>query len=166
MTAHPTEPLTKDNWHLHPRFPTQALLLGSHANFLRFSRALIAVAEVGHIPTHQIADAFARWIGAMRSHERYEEHKLYPYLQQRCGLDAAPLSQGHDELHERAEAVTRALRAPEGADLAEALRLHHEVLVRHLDLEEAAVIPPLLELSPEEFDRYARSTIDELLATP
>ena len=40
------EPLAREQWPTHPRFPGQVLLLGSHENFRRISRALVAASPV------------------------------------------------------------------------------------------------------------------------
>jgi hypothetical protein len=46
------------------------------------------------------------------------------------------------------------------------LEAHDRTLDAHLNLEEEAVVPLLLALSPEEFDRYYRSPLSMLLPTP
>jgi hypothetical protein len=44
-----------------------------------------------------------------------------------------------------------------------ALQAHDRTLGDHLDVEEEAVIPLLLALDPEEFDRYYRSPLSMLI---
>ena len=38
---------------------------------------------------------FRQWMYAMGNHERYEEGKLYPYLEARWGLSCESLREGH-----------------------------------------------------------------------
>ena len=44
-----------------------------------------------------------------------------------------------------------------------ALVAHDRTLDAHLDVEEEAVVPLLLALEPDEFDRYYRSPISTLI---
>ena len=141
--------LPRTVWAEHPRFPTQTLLLGSHRNFRATSRWLLSRAEEG-APRDAILADFAWWKGAMHGHERYEEGKLYPYLQHRWGISCGDLMAGHEAL---ADAELR-VRAAAGDALAEALGVHHAVLLDHLDAEERRVIPALLALGVQEFADY------------
>jgi len=165
--------IPRENWQAHPRFRTQALLLGSHANFRRVSRFLIDQAALEQfVGLHSLFD---RWIAAMRSHEAYEERKLYPYLEYRWGVSLEEARGGHAELHTRADEVVDAFRTlahpadpsdsnenPADNPVLYALQAHDRTLGAHLDVEEEAVIPLLLALDPEEFDRYYRSPISML----
>ncbi|MEL6348471.1 MAG: hemerythrin domain-containing protein, partial [Myxococcota bacterium] len=149
----------------HPRYPTQTLLLGAHKNFRMISDVLVRRAEQGG-DAAAIALLFLRWKMAMKSHEAYEENKLYPYLEWRWPLSCASLRDGHGELHaceQRVMAAAQEGRGAASAALAEALRVHDAVLNAHLDLEEEIVIPALLALSPEEFQTYYDSDLDTLL---
>lgn len=158
--------LPREQWADHPRYPQQVLLLGSHRQFRHLSRVLTQRAENGG-DTTAIRWLFEQWKQMMtHGHERYEEHKLYPYLEARWGISCSDLREGHADLHACDAAVREALAAS-GSDaspaLAEALRAHDAVLNAHLDLEEAVVIPALLALAPEEFETYSRSDIRTLL---
>lgn len=163
------EHLPREQWSAHPRWPEQVLLLGSHANFRSISRHLVAQARAADGSLAGIASLYLRWIAGMRSHEAYEEHKLYPYLTRRWGVSLAAAEAGHEQLHACHAAVVDAitdaaeLRRTTPA-LAEALRAHDETLVAHLELEEDLVIPRLLALEPDEFRRYTHGTIEALLA--
>lgn len=118
---------------------------------------------------------FDRWVAAMRSHEAYEEGKLYPYLEHRWGVSLDEARAGHEELHLRADAVEAAFEsgarpaesAVDGGDaggvVLRALRAHDYALDAHLEVEEDAVIPLLLALEPEEFVRYYDSPISLLI---
>ena len=96
----------------------------------------------------------------MRSHEAYEERKLYPFLSERWSVDFGPARAGHTLLHARYDAVVARFRETSSDEskrlaLIEALAAHDEVLREHLDLEEELVIPLLLGLTPDEFDDYS-----------
>ena len=101
--------IPREDWTAHPRFRTQALLLGSHANFRKVSRYLVDQASRERfVGLHSLFD---RWIAAMRSHEAYEERKLYPYLEYRWGVSLDEARTGHGELHARADDVVEAFRS-------------------------------------------------------
>ncbi|MBK9032400.1 MAG: hemerythrin domain-containing protein [Myxococcales bacterium] len=168
--------VARAEWSSHPHFPSQVLLLGSHENFRRVSREVAALAA-RPADTAIAEQLFLRWMSAMRSHEAYEEHKLYPFLARRACVDTRPAERGHAALHE-AEREVRACfdrcrtssRARDAgheaarAALGAALRDHDRLLDAHLRLEEELVIPALLALSPAEFDDYYHSPIGDLLA--
>ena len=168
--------LPRDNWRLHPRFPAQVLLLGSHQNFRSVSAYLVQEAQAGR-PSAPLESLFRRWISAMRSHEAYEERKLYPFLRRRWGVSFEAAEAGHRTLHKRYDEVidafarVRVLATDNDGDehdprqslLVQALQSHDRVLDEHLELEEDLVVPLLLELSPTEFDFYCNSLITTLL---
>lgn len=157
---HPPPRIPRAQWSSHRNWPGQVLLLGSHENFRRISRQLIDAAE-GDVDPGEIGLYFGMWISAMRSHEGYEEHKLYPYLERKHGASLQHLRDGHEALHEAERAVRDALQG-EG-DLRRALEAHDAILVEHLEAEENAVIPPLLDMEPREFARYVSQPIERLL---
>ncbi len=166
--------IPREDWTAHPRFRTQALLLGSHANFRRVSRYLVdQAAREEFVGLHSLFD---RWIAAMRSHEAYEERKLYPYLEYRWQVSLEEARTGHGELHARADEVAEAFRSlarpadpTDSTDsstdnpVLRALQAHDRTLDDHLNVEEEAVIPLLLALDPQEFDRYYRSPLSMLI---
>ncbi len=158
--------LPRSAWSQHPHWPTQTLLLRSHANFRRLSRHLIETTRDDE-RRQWIAVVYPQWIAAMRSHEAYEEHKLYPYLSRRWGLSFEEAQEGHQRLHQHDRTVREALRdLSEGGSsdaLRDALAEHDRVLREHLDLEELLVIPALLELTPREFDDYCTLRLPELM---
>ena len=113
--------LARDEWSKHPRFPAQALLLGSHDAFRRHSDWIITrVASLDPLDSDQyrrrqrwllrMSTEFEWWMSGMRGHERYEETKLYPYLAHRYGASFARLEQGHHELSVHKEIIRRAFR--------------------------------------------------------
>ncbi|MEL6181828.1 MAG: hypothetical protein AAFS10_22905 [Myxococcota bacterium] len=187
--------LPRASWTTHPNYPTQALLLNGHAHFRTISRALRERADT---VAQQLADgsatspsalaerltaslvAFHQWTRMMRSHEHYEEHKLYPYLAHRYGLSTAQMEGEHASLHQTGDAVStaflEAIVGLSGSDttsvhaaheaverLQEALRAHDMNLLEHLEHEEDTVIPLLLHLPREEFRRYYEGHIATLL---
>lgn len=166
--------IPRDQWRTHPNFKTQALLLGSHESFRRVSEDLIAHLRAGG-ELGPAAILYRRFTAAMRSHEGYEEHKLYPYLSRRWGASFAEAEAGHHALHaldrrvreaiDRARSEQQAQEPAEGERQALVQRLveHDRVLREHLELEEDLVIPLLLQLSPAEFEIYYHSSIEELL---
>ncbi|MFK8002914.1 MAG: hemerythrin domain-containing protein [Polyangiales bacterium] len=164
--------MTRDEWRLHPRFPAQVLLLGSHENFRRVSAYLLQEAQAGR-PQAPLESLFRRWISAMRGHEAYEEHKLYPFLERRWDVSFKGAEAGHVELHKCYDAVIEAFarvraagdaaKKGERAMVIQALEAHDRVLREHLELEENLVVPLLLELSPEEFEFFCNSSIATLL---
>ena len=158
--------LPREQWTAHPRYPQQVLLLGAHRQFRHLSRRLAQRAARGG-DTTAIRRLFEPWKHMMtHGHERYEEHKLYPYLEARWGISCDALRAGHADLH-ACDAAVRAALDSSGSDaspaLAAALQAHDDALSAHLDQEEAVVIPALLALSPEEFEAYSRSDIRTLL---
>jgi hemerythrin-like domain-containing protein len=132
------------------------LLLRSHQAFRETSRVLCRRARDGG-DSAAIGWIFNAWKSGMHSHERYEEYKLYPYLERRWGLSMEALQEGHALLSAKEEDVRAAFRDTEGPAseaLVAALQAHHDVLLEHLDLEEDVVIPALLALEPDEFEAY------------
>lgn len=156
--ALPSVPRTA--WEDHPKYPSQVLLLGSHRSFRRLSRTLAEAAAAGSDPG-VIGLHYGMWMAGMRSHEAYEERKLYPYLEAHYPVRFDELRDGHEELH-RIEAEVRSALAGDG-DLAGAFRRYDRALNDHLDLEEEAVIPLLLEMETDEFARFLESPIEVLL---
>jgi iron-sulfur cluster repair protein YtfE (RIC family) len=111
---------------------------------------------------YKLGQMFDDWQSAMRSHERYEERRLYPLLAKVYGASFEHLESHHRDLHEHADGVgieveraRDAALAPEAEPgwpaLEQSLRAYRERLLAHLRAEEHAVIPLLLELSGPEF---------------
>lgn len=163
-----TPHIPRSEWARHPRFPSQTLLLGSHRSFRRLARDVHRLSQL----RRDLAERrFRAWMYGMKSHERYEEAKLYPYLRHRWGVSMQALTEGHVALDRAKVAVFDAFGAARagspGADalLRRALERHSTVLDAHLELEEDTVIPLLLELRPDEFADYSMLPIETLLAS-
>lgn len=153
--------LPRSQWTTHPHFPSQTLLLGSHENFRNVSEYLIG--RVGLEDPASLSHLFERWMSAMHSHERYEELKLYPYLERRWEVSMQAAADGHAELHRQTAHVREAFEAAVEDEIRRCLRGHNLCLRKHLDLEESRVIPLLLELNPDEFVAYTNSSLQTLL---
>lgn len=162
--------LPRSEWSKHPKFPTQALLLGSHDNFREISQYILRL--VGE--ENRIAYAkrlFSSWMTGMRGHEHYEEKKLFRYLSRRFQVSIEKLQDGHDQLHQREDEVRAAFeerlrqQEVEGSNsrLLQALQDHRSTLLEHLWLEENTVIPLLLSMTSEEFNEYYHSGIHHLM---
>ena len=163
-------------WLEHPNYQTQALLLESHDSFVAMAASLeercrrigggegLTERQVKRF-AGRLADQFRNWQWAMACHERYEENKLYPFLEERFGVDCAVLADEHEALHQRADACIRTLekaaaacQAGEGfpeLQVLSVLRDYRLALCAHLDREEQLVIPLLLSMSPADFSSYA-----------
>ena len=99
----------------------------------------------------------------MKSHEGYEEGKLYPYLNAKYGVKTAVLELHHQTLGLADERVHAAVEEGDALKFAHALKKHDEILVPHLAQEEDLLIPLLLALEPREFERYSNGHISGLL---
>jgi Hemerythrin HHE cation binding domain len=153
-------------WVDHPNYPAQVLLLGSHDGFRRLSRYLVGMAAERPRGWRAKAELLYRyWHQGMRGHEGYEEYKLYPYLARRHGTSMASLKDDHEEMHALRDQVYAAFEGGTDDALQDSLARYDALLVAHLAREEATVIPLLLDLPSREFERYTRSSIDELLAS-
>jgi hypothetical protein len=97
---------------------------------------------------------FDRWQWAMRSHEHYEEQKLYPFLRSRFGVTTSALEAGHEALHALEVDLRVAHEERDEPTWAIAMARYDARLREHLDEEEALVIPCLLALTPREFRSY------------
>jgi hemerythrin-like domain-containing protein len=160
------------SWTGHASFPSQTLLLESHDSFAKYGLFLqdrIQVLRRGELPERRVArlagrleNEFTQWQWSMRCHERYEENKLFPFLECRFGCDCAALRGDHGLLHAKADACAEALTAlaerldeDAWAAAAEGLQAYRSELRRHLCDEETLVIPLLLALPAAEFAAYS-----------
>ncbi len=157
--------LNRADWKAHPKFPKQTLLLGSHENFRRLSRELIddAGSRGDGRSLALIENLFFSWQAAMQSHERYEEHKLYPYLVHVFGVDVSSLHAGHQALEQLRRDVKVAFEEGDRTFVAAALRAFDRRLLAHLAEEEELVIPLLLALTEDEFYRFTHAPLSQLL---
>lgn len=154
--------LTRSAWSDHPHYPEQLLLLGSHDNFRRASRSLIEWAgrllrDADAVAMAHNRDVFNQWQAAMGGHEHYEEHKLYPYLERRYGVELGRLRHGHQRLSRLRADVRSAYGSYRPDEQLGALQSFDAELRAHLAEEEDAVIPLLLHLPRADFVSYSRA---------
>lgn len=155
----PLPELPRGTWAEHARFPEQVLLLGSHENFRRISAYLVGESKkradegAGVDSSVDLLLYFRRWKNAMKNHERYEELKLYPYLEKHFEVTTAELCSQHETLGRADVRVVDAYEVGDASDVAGAFAEHDAALLPHLIQEEDLVIPCLLSLSKEEFRR-------------
>lgn len=165
------EQVPRERWAEHQRFPSQALLLGSHQNFRRLSKALVGASRQpaeGEFAGASLAARqrlFEQWQRSMRSHEHYEERKLYPFLRHRFCVKTLALEEGHEALHAIERELGRLADAADDSGWATAMTRYDVVLHEHLRDEEDLVIPCLLALEPREFIAYYNGSLPELLAS-
>ncbi|MBT8493948.1 MAG: hemerythrin domain-containing protein [Deltaproteobacteria bacterium] len=163
----------RSEWPEHPQFPAQTVLLESHRTFRRIAVHLLErLHDITELPEltmkrrarllYKLGLTFDDWQSAMRSHERYEERRLYPLLERLYGANLGHLEVHHRALHQGADAVRlevararEAAQAPEAEPgwpaLESALLGYRAQLQGHLQAEENAVIPLVLELPRAEF---------------
>jgi 8-oxo-dGTP pyrophosphatase MutT (NUDIX family)/hemerythrin superfamily protein len=140
-------------WRKHPNAAgPAATLLAIHDQFrvaserLSFSLAREAGADLAWV-----ARAFRPLAQTLHHHHHAEEAMLFPLVQSRTGVAPAQLVTDHEALTRAIAEVEESLSA--GADkerATAAVATFAEVLVEHLDREEALVIPVLLEMTPSE----------------
>lgn len=73
---------------------------------------------------------------------------LFPLVHRRTGTAPAQLQIDHDEMTAAISAVERAIETTLG--VGDAIATFHDILLAHLDREEALVMPVLLEVPPHE----------------
>ena len=90
----------------------------------------------------------------MKNHEAYEERRLYPYLAAKFGISVADMEEQHEKLGELERKVIGAWGEGNLDETANSLAEHDRILKRHLIAEEDRVIPLLLSLRTDEYQRY------------
>lgn len=182
--------IPRSEWTDHPRFAEHTALLESHDSFR--GRSVWIIDRLRDLAPRGSSDArrrtrwvkrmrvdFRWWRASMGAHERYEERKLYPYLTHRFGLSFEPLTRDHRALYVQADRVERAFAEAHADDgrarsllsllplsqLIHELETHRTLLHRHLEREEDIVIPLLLSLSRDEYDRFRQTSLEQLLTT-
>lgn len=161
-------------WTEHPSFAERAVLIESHRYLMRLGAWLIeqldkVASEVSGTARRRrmlskIGDSFADLLWGLASHARYEEQRLFPFLEAcHLSLSFERFERAHRELEALGADVQRCFAAArlagtEGA--VEALRSQtRDSLARfrvqlgeHFHSEEQRVIPLVLALSAEDFD--------------
>jgi hypothetical protein len=138
-------------WRTHPNIAGPAsTLLAIHDQFRVAAQRLSLLVERDP-DLGWVARAFAPLADTLHHHHHAEEALLFPALVRRAGIDPERLVGDHEELTTSISAVEQSL-AP-GADrhvAKEVIARFGEILVTHLDREERAAIPCLLDMSPRE----------------
>lgn len=125
-------------WRTHPNASGPAgLLLSVHDHF----RA--ASARLQTIDPSLARRLFAPLAEMLHHHHHAEEVSLFPLVERRSGTAPVALVGEH-------EALTAAIAAVEEDATRATLAHFHDVLVTHLDREEALVVPILLGMTPAE----------------
>lgn len=125
-------------WRTHPNAAGPASLLLSIHDQFRAASARLQVCDVALAPR-----IFGSLAQTLHHHHHAEEMMLFPLVHRRTGDAPAQLVTDHEEL-------TTAIAEVE-ADVSRAtLARFHDVLIAHLDREEALVIPILLAIPPHE----------------
>lgn len=138
-------------WKKHPNIDGLAsTLLGFHDQFRLASERLLLLVD-NEPDLGWVARAFMPLAQTLHHHHHAEEVMLFPVVHDLTGTEPERLATDHETLVRAIADVEASLRA--GADRARAkaavLRFD-DVLVAHLDREEALVIPLLLALTPSE----------------
>lgn len=140
-------------WKKHPNIAGPAsTLLHIHGQFRVASQRLsLLVEREAEADLGWVARAFAPLAETLHHHHHAEEAMLFPMVMQRTGVAPQRLVSDHEELTRAIAGVEESLRAGVSrAQAKAAVATFHEVLVTHLDREEALVIPVLLQLAPDE----------------
>jgi len=120
------------------------MLLAVHDHFRAVSHRLVALVDAA-----AIARLFVPLAQVLHHHHHAEEAMVFPLVLRQTGTAPDHLQADHGEMTAAIEDVERVLRARTG-DLAAAVRRFHDILIAHLDREEALVVPVFLALAPGE----------------
>ncbi|MDB4937012.1 MAG: cytosine deaminase [Labilithrix sp.] len=140
-------------WQKHPNAAGPAgTLLAIHDQFRVASQRLsLLLAREGAADLRWVARAFMPLAQTLHHHHHAEEVMLFPLVERRTGVAPERLVSDHEALTTAIAAVEDSLSATGDEDRATAaVATFAEVLVDHLDREEALVIPVLLEMAPAE----------------
>ena len=152
FTAIPDIP--RENWPQHECYPQRSGLLRSHDSFREISDYLVGKSRgADALSIGNLIFLFLRWKQAMKNHEAYEERKLYPYLAEKFGVSFADMERQHEQLGELERRVIAAWGEGDCEATATSLAEHDRILKDHLLAEEDRVIPLILSLTADEYER-------------
>jgi iron-sulfur cluster repair protein YtfE (RIC family) len=138
---------SRDTWRAHPNSSgPAAMLLGIHDQFRAAAAQLMRFVAQTNAPA--IERLFAQLANVLHHHHHAEEDMLFPLVHRRTGTAPAQLQIDHDEMTAAISAVERAIETTLG--VGDAIATFHDILLAHLDREEALVMPVLLEVPPHE----------------
>ena len=133
------------------------MLLSIHDQFRAASNHLVHLVADDR-GTAAIRPLFSRLAEVLHHHHHVEEVMVFPLIRRLTGVAPEQLQVDHDEMTAAIEAVETRLGAHDGTRVGEAITRFHEILVTHLDREEALVIPVFLELAPDELWQQLHSS--------
>jgi hemerythrin-like domain-containing protein len=138
-------------WEEHPNIDGPAgTLLAVHDQFRNAAKQMGAFISREPADLAFLRRAFAPFAQTLHHHHHAEEAMLFPMVKKRTKTEPTQLVDDHQELTRAIDAVQAALSAGDRAKAPAAIKAFDEILVAHLDREEALVIPVLLEMTAAE----------------
>eukprot|EP01084_Bolivina_argentea_P274100 467094_1 len=165
--------IDRKDWTKHESFTTQTLLIRSHRNFRSSSQRCVQFIfealksnkntkkQLQSIKTAR--NMYYSLMSSLQSHSRYEENKLFKYLEIKYNVNLSLLLEDHNTIHQLEEKCKSTLN-----DIIYCGQITKELLLkclicflefddvftRHLGEEESIVIPMLMELTYKEYVIY------------
>ena len=134
------------DWRTHPNADGPAgMMLAIHDQFRAASTRLVGLVAMD---ITSLVRLFVPLAQMLHHHHHAEEALVFPLVHRRTGTAPTQLQTDHDEMTAAITRVEAALMTR--ADATAAIAAFHEILIAHLDREEALVIPLLLEMTPHE----------------
>ena len=165
--------IERKDWNKHKAFDTQTLLIRGHRNFRQSSqRCVKLISDVlksnkNNKKTLQLIrmaqNIYYSLMNALHSHSRYEENKLFKYLERKYNVDLELLLEDHDLIDRMEEICKSSLNdiitagSTTKESVLKALKYFikfDDNFTRHLGEEESIVIPMLLELTYKQYVQY------------
>jgi iron-sulfur cluster repair protein YtfE (RIC family) len=138
-------------WERHPNIAGPAsTLLAIHDQFRAASRRILQVIEREPPDVGWARRAFRPLGMTLHHHHHAEEVMLFPMVLERTGSAPEELVADHDVLRDAIAAVEAALVENDTSKARATIATFDEILVTHLDREEAVVIPVLLGMTALE----------------
>jgi Hemerythrin HHE cation binding domain len=138
-------------WNRHPNIAGPAsTLLAIHDQFRAASRRIASVIDREPPDLGWARRAFGSLGMTLHHHHHAEEVMLFPLVLERTGSAPERLVADHEVLKDAIAAVEVSLRKGEPIAARAAIGSFDEVLVAHLDREEALVVPVLLGMTALE----------------
>ena len=138
-------------WERHPNIGGPAsTLLGIHDQFRAASRRIAFLIGREAPDVGWLRQAFRPLAITLHHHHHAEEEMLFPMVLRRTGTAPERLVQDHQVLTDAIAAVEAALSGGDTLRSRAAIASFDEILVEHLDREEALVVPVLLAMTARE----------------
>ena len=165
--------IKRKDWTKHKAFDSQTLLIRGHRNFRQSSKRCVELI-VSVLKSNKnnkkslqsirtVQNIYYSLMSSLHSHSRYEENKLFKYLEKKYNVDLSLLLEDHQLIETMEETCKSSLNhiiSSKSASKELVLKaLRHFIkfdnnFVRHLGEEESIVIPMLLELTYKEYVKY------------